>query len=261
MRPKEKEFGKFTFNVMITGDWACFTNQTFKTERVSYDIPTPCGLVGVLEHVIWKHPVIYRIKKIAVCNPVQFMNVKKNGVLQKGSLAKITNEMNGKDSSVCITNNIRLQRNTRYLYDVKYIVQVEAIIVDRKCDRDKADGVDVFAKWQEMILHNFKNKIYRRFPYLGISDCPANITYVPNFDEAVKQHMSEEMKGVCIDYGTMRYKVEYRNEDYPDNKDWEHPKFEQDSDTAFYHAVMENGIIDVEKSVKEEGVYRVERSL
>ena len=69
------------------------------------------------------------------------------------------------------------------------------------------------------------------------------------------------MKGVYIDYGTMRYKVEYRNEDYPDNKDWEHPKFEQDSDTAFYHAVMENGIIDVEKSVKEEGVYRVERSL
>ena len=119
----------------------------------------------------------------------------------------------------------------------------------------------MFAKWQEMILHNFKNKIYRRFPYLGISDCPANITYVPNFDEAVKQHMSEEMKGVCIDYGTMRYKVEYRNEDYPDNKDWEHPKFNQDSDTAFYHAVMENGIIDVEKSVKEEGVYRVERSL
>ena len=31
----------YGFKIMVSGDYACFTRPEMKTERVSYDVPTP----------------------------------------------------------------------------------------------------------------------------------------------------------------------------------------------------------------------------
>ena len=39
----------------VWGDYACWSRPELKTERYSYDVPTPSGARGMLESVYW-HP-------------------------------------------------------------------------------------------------------------------------------------------------------------------------------------------------------------
>ena len=38
----------YGFKVLVEGDYACFTRPELKVERVSYDVPTPGALEGML---------------------------------------------------------------------------------------------------------------------------------------------------------------------------------------------------------------------
>ena len=42
------------FRIIVEGDFACYTRPEMKTERVSYDVPTPSALEGMLKAVYWK---------------------------------------------------------------------------------------------------------------------------------------------------------------------------------------------------------------
>lgn len=41
----------FGIKCVIQGDYALFTRPEMKTERVSYDIPTPSAMVGLLSSI------------------------------------------------------------------------------------------------------------------------------------------------------------------------------------------------------------------
>ena len=43
----------YGFRIMVEGDYACFTRPEMKVERVSYDVPTPSALEGMLKSVYW----------------------------------------------------------------------------------------------------------------------------------------------------------------------------------------------------------------
>ena len=43
----------YGFKIMVEGDYACFTRPEFKVERVSYDVPTPGALEGMLKSIYW----------------------------------------------------------------------------------------------------------------------------------------------------------------------------------------------------------------
>ena len=47
----------YGFKVLVEGDYACFTRPELKVERVSYDVPTPGALEGMLKSVYWKPAV------------------------------------------------------------------------------------------------------------------------------------------------------------------------------------------------------------
>ena len=59
----------YGFKIIVEGDWACFTRAEFKVERVSYDVPTPSSLEGMLKSIYWKPAIRYVIDKIIVFNP------------------------------------------------------------------------------------------------------------------------------------------------------------------------------------------------
>ena len=48
---KGDEKMSFGFKIMAEGDYACFTRPELKVERVSYDVPTPGALEGMLKSI------------------------------------------------------------------------------------------------------------------------------------------------------------------------------------------------------------------
>lgn len=73
----------YGFKVLVEGDYACFTRPELKVERVSYDVPTPGALEGMLKSVYWKPAVRYVIDKIIVFHPIDFINIRRNEVKEK----------------------------------------------------------------------------------------------------------------------------------------------------------------------------------
>ena len=86
----------YGFQIMIEGEYACFTRPEMKVERVSYDVPTPGALEGLLKSVYWKPAIRYVIDQIIVFHPIQFLNVRRNEVKEKVLLSAMKSQMNGK---------------------------------------------------------------------------------------------------------------------------------------------------------------------
>ena len=86
----------FGFNFTVKGDYALFTRPEFGVERVSYDVPTPSALVGLISSVYWHPGVKYVIDEIRIYNPVNFVNIRRNEVSDKIPIKSITDKMSGK---------------------------------------------------------------------------------------------------------------------------------------------------------------------
>ena len=76
----------YGFKIIVTGDYACFSRPEMKVERVSYDVPTPSALEGLIKSVYWKPAVRYQINKIVVFNPLHLRQTNKNHRIYGGFL-------------------------------------------------------------------------------------------------------------------------------------------------------------------------------
>ena len=83
----------YGFKIMIKGDYATFTRPEMKVERVSYDVPTPGALEGLIKSVYWKPAIRYVIDKIIIFNPITFINVRRNEVKEKISFHLVKKSM------------------------------------------------------------------------------------------------------------------------------------------------------------------------
>ena len=70
----------YGFKMVVEGDYACFTRPELKVERVSYDVPTPGALEGMLKSYYWKPAIRYVIDKIIVFQPIDFVSIRRNEV-------------------------------------------------------------------------------------------------------------------------------------------------------------------------------------
>ncbi|MCI7499259.1 MAG: type I-C CRISPR-associated protein Cas5c, partial [Oscillospiraceae bacterium] len=73
----------YGFKIIAEGDYACFTRPEQKIERVSYDVPTPGALEGMIKCIYWKPAIRYVIDRIIVFNPIEFENIRRNEVKEK----------------------------------------------------------------------------------------------------------------------------------------------------------------------------------
>ena len=53
----------YGFKIMVKGDYAAFNRPEMKVERVSYDVPTPGALEGLIKSVYWKPAIRYETDK------------------------------------------------------------------------------------------------------------------------------------------------------------------------------------------------------
>lgn len=232
----------YGFKVLVEGDYACFTRPEFKVERVSYDVPTPGALEGMLKSIYWKPSIKYVIDQIVVFNKIDFVNIRRNEVKDKVSLSKIKKQMNGKGGDPCIySSESRSQRASMILKNVKYGIAFHFELTGIKNERE----VDAENKHYNILKRRLEKGQSFRTPCLGCSEFPVKrMELVSEFDGTL---IDRELQNREIDLGFMSYRMEFEDKGEPINGDWENPKFSDRATTVYYRPHLVNGVINVEK--------------
>lgn len=201
----------------VWGLTACFTRPEMKTERVSYDVPTPSAARGMIESIYYHPGLKWTIDRIWVLNPIQFMNLRRNEVSSKISASNVMQEANGGKQSCIVTTQDIQQRATMMLKDVRYVIEAHFDMTD------KANASDNPGKFQDIVKRRLRKGACYAAPYLGTRECTAHF----------RLWEGEAIEGIdeTRDLGYMLYDMDY--------SDPEHIQ------PMFFHAKMEHGCIDL----------------
>lgn len=186
---------------------ACFTRPEMKVERVSYEVMTPSAARGVLEAVLWKPAIRYRIHEIAVQQDIRWISFRRN---------EVSSRMSGRRRDYCADED-RAQRHTVALRDVDYVIMASFYLTPQ------AGPEDSVRKFEEMFLRRLEKGQHFHQPYLGCREFAAEVLPV---DGEVKPIQV----GVDRPLGLMFFDFDYRG-------DGTRP--------LFFEARMRDGIIHV----------------
>jgi CRISPR-associated protein Cas5d len=180
-----------TFKVRARGPYACFTRPEFKAERVTYEVMTPSAARGILEAILWKPAIRWRVEGINVLAPIKLIAVKRNEVARKASA--------GGDPARYFADQDRnrVQRNTLMLRDVDYIIEASFELTAR------AGPDDSIQKFLEMFQRRLSKGQCFHTPYLGCREFAAQVEPAP-------EHwgVPEELRG-RRDLGLMLHDLEF----------------------------------------------------
>ena len=201
----------------VWGPTACFTRPEMKTERVSYDVPTPSAARGMIESIYYHPGLKWTIDRIWVLNPIQFMNLRRNEVSSKISASNVMQEANGGKQSCIVTTQDIQQRAAMMLKDVRYVIEAHFDMTD------KANASDNPGKFQDIVKRRLRKGACYAAPYLGTRECTAHFRLWEGGEiEAIDE---------TRDLGYMLYDMDY--------SDPEHIQ------PMFFRAKMEHGCIDL----------------
>ena len=243
--PQESNF----INIMVSGKYACFTRPETRADRLSYEVPTPCALEGMLKSIYWKPAIEYVIDKIIVYNPIKFINVRRNEVCNKVSLNDVRGEMKQEDYKNCIpvqapahspmnskksANNIN-QRTMTILKNVKYGIVFHLRLTGIRSENE-INGIEKHVK---ILTRRLVNGQYFRTPCLGMTEFKADSIILTDM------LMPSTLTG-DKNLGPMLYSLEFKDRNLPVNVSWEeHKKSDAYSMAYYYDPHMKNGMIDV----------------
>jgi len=211
----------YGIKVRVKGNYALFTRPEMKVERVSYDVPTPSAVRGILESIYWKPAIIWIIDKICVLNPIQVTNIRRNEVSDKVSTSTAKSIMSGNEKPFYLdVLSSRQQRASLVLKDVDYIIEAHFEILP-----DKAGEDDTPEKHYNMILRRLRKGQHYHQPCLGTREFPANVELFE--DGALPK---SQLTGIQ-DLGWMLYDMDFTD---PDN-----------ITPIFFRATMVDGVIDL----------------
>ncbi len=212
----------FGFKVEVWGDYACFTRPELKVERMTYDVPTPSAMRGLLESVYWHPGMSYVIDRIHILNEIRYTNVRRNELKSKALASSMRSAVNGKAPIPHIDRVSDIQqRASVILTDVHYVVECH---FDLTPVANETDNVGKFCDILKRRLT--KGQCYSQ-PYLGTREFSANFRAWPENQE-IRGYYSDA--GEC-DLGLMLYDMDYRNP--------------EDIVPMFFRARMVNGVVDV----------------
>lgn len=202
-------------SVRVRGPIACFTRPELKTERVSYDVMTPSGARGVLEAIVWKPAIAWRVERIKVLAPISFLSVRRNEVNQKISTQNATAWMNGaRAPDDYFADEDRAQRHTLALRDVDYVIHAFMEMTDRQGPDDNMQ------KFEEMFRRRVaKGQCFHR-PYLGCREFVADFGPADAHPEPIAE---------TRDLGRMLHDIDFANGRQP----------------VFFDARLAGGVLEV----------------
>ena len=201
----------------VWGPMACFTRPEMKTERVSYDVPTPGAVRGMIESVFFHPGLRWVPDRIWVLNRIQFMNVRRNEVKSKVLASAVLQEANGGKAGAIFTSEDIQQRAAMLLKDVHYVFEAHFEMTEQ------ANPSDNHGKFQDIIKRRLRRGACYSTPYFGCRECTAHFRLweggeIPAIDET-------------RDLGYMIYDMDYSDP--------------TDIQPMFFRARMEHGVIDL----------------
>lgn len=199
------------------GPMACFTRPEMKTERVSYEVPTPSAVRGMIESVFYHPGLRWVPDRIWVQNRIQFMNVRRNEVKSKVLASAVLQEANGGKAGAIFTSEDIQQRAAMLLKDVHYVFEAHFEMTEQ------ANPSDNHGKFQDIIKRRLRRGACYSTPYFGCRECTAHFRLweggeIPAIDET-------------RDLGYMLYDMDYSDP--------------TDIQPMFFRARMEHGVIDL----------------
>jgi CRISPR-associated protein Cas5d len=153
----------------VSGALACFTRPELKVERVSYPVMTPSAARGVLEAVLWKPAIRWRIERIKVLAPIIFTSFRRNEVGSVAAKPSATVIAGGGSIDPFFVEDRRQQRNTVALRDVDYVIEARFDLTD------KAGPGDNKSKFVEMFRRRVEGGQHFHHPYLGCREFVGDI--------------------------------------------------------------------------------------
>ena len=216
----------YGFKILIEGDYALFSRPEMKVERVSYDVPTPSALVGLISGIYWHPGVRYIIDRIHVFKPIRFVNIRRNEVSEKLLPSAVKKQMDGSKCDISIyTKECISQRASLLLKDVCYGVEMHFDLTGEK-DEEQAPE-----KCYNILLRRLRKGQHFAQPCLGCREFPAQASLTDKIPES-------PITG-DIDLGYMLYDLQYKKDKDGKSLDSAEPRF--------YRPHMVNGVIDVAK--------------
>ena len=211
----------------VWGDYALFTRPEMKTERVSYDILTPSAARGILEAIYWHPGLVYRIDRIYVRSPIQFMNIRRNEVksVVNSRAAKIAMEKGQGELWIATSEDIQ-QRAAMILKNVHYVIEAHFDMTDKAAEGDNP------GKFQDILKRRISKGQFFHQPYFGCREFPVYFSLCENIPSC-----PDELKGKK-DLGYMLYDMDYSN------KEQIRP--------LFFRATMQDGIVEIPSWNSEE---------
>lgn len=202
-------------NILIDlwGRQACFCPPYAKTDRMSYPVPTPSAIRGILDAIYCKpSEFFWQVKKIEIMKPVLYETCRRNELnkAMAGGRKKI-------DPIDIANSDNRAMRTTSFLFDVKY--RVTAVIVPRNEHEHNLAGLEAQA-----IRRISKGQCFRQ-PYFGIRE------FTCHFGSA---DLSAAPVSLDAAYGLMPYDT-FTPWDGPDGT----------FSLSLFDCVVKNGVIDV----------------
>lgn len=175
------------FRLKVWGRNGCFTRPEMKVERVSYDVMTPSAARGVLEAILWKPAIQWKITQIDVLNPIKWESVRRNEV---GAV------MSPRASGIFIEEQ-RQQRAGLFLRDVAYTIHGYFEMTE------KAGAEDTIIKFTEMFIRRAeKGQCFHR-PYLGCRE------FAAEFEVFANGKSLPEPESINQDLGWMLYDMDF----------------------------------------------------
>jgi len=145
----------------VRGPWACYTRPELKAERMSYPAMTPSAARGVLEAVLWKPAIRWRVERIRVLAPIVFTSFRRNEVGAVAAAPSRAVVTSGGEHDDFFVEDRRQQRNTVALRDVDYVIEARFEMTPR------AGPADNRAKFVDMFRRRVEGGQHFHQPYLG----------------------------------------------------------------------------------------------
>lgn len=204
----------------VWGEYALFTRVEAKTERVSYPVMTPSAARGILDAILWKPELGWKIKNIHVLKPIQYYSILRNEVasIVPGNIATSRRDY--------VANDDRQLRHAVMLRDVAYVITAELMLMNPTMEN--------WMKYSSMFLRRVgKGQCFHR-PYLGTRECSLHFSLPDDDDQAIPETM---------DIGPMLFDVKYPVD--PSQKSAHAIPY-------FFDAKLENGVLHVPEHLYKE---------
>ncbi len=207
------------FRLKVSGENACFTRPEMKVERVSYEVMTPSAARGILEAILWKPAIRWKILQIDVLNPIRWESVRRNEVGKKAIKPGTAHLVGNSNQPLGLyIESERQQRAGLFLREVAYVIHAEFELTDR------AGREDSVTKFTEMFIRRATNGQCFHRPYFGCREFPVTFEFIPR--EAETLPAIDKSK----DLGWMLYDLDYSG---------------KEPNPQFFHAEMIDGTIDL----------------